>query len=202
MKSYPSIGKQYNNNQLYYIFDKLDGSNMRAEWCPKRGFYRFGSRRNLIDNDTPILGESISLFMEKYSKELSYRYKDLKYKSVITFFEFFGENSFAGQHSEEDDKQTKLIDIAPFKKGILPPEKFLDVTEGLDIANFLGIRKIDDELLLDVKSGNLLGMSFEGIIAKAMTEKGLHMVKLKNQDWIRKLAIKYGDNSQLFNQLK
>jgi len=44
MKSYPSIPGKHTNGIPLTVFDKLDGSNIRAEWSKKRGFYKFGTR--------------------------------------------------------------------------------------------------------------------------------------------------------------
>lgn len=49
MKSYPSISKNPLLNKEVYLFDKLDGSNIRAEWGSKQGFHKFGSLTKLID---------------------------------------------------------------------------------------------------------------------------------------------------------
>ena len=46
MKQYPSIPGLKELEKLkgrkIYVFDKIDGSNIRAEWNPKKGFYKFG----------------------------------------------------------------------------------------------------------------------------------------------------------------
>lgn len=60
MKHYPTIPKTVIHDVDVHVFDKLDGSNIRAEWNPKKGFYKFGSRKQLIDEDT-FLGKSIDL---------------------------------------------------------------------------------------------------------------------------------------------
>ena len=44
MKQYPTIPKTIQSIDII-AFDKLDGSNIRAEWNPKKGFYKFGSRK-------------------------------------------------------------------------------------------------------------------------------------------------------------
>ena len=53
MKSYRSIpfANKIPENETFYVFDKLDGSNIRAEWNPKKGFYKFGSRSQLLTPD-------------------------------------------------------------------------------------------------------------------------------------------------------
>jgi len=40
MLEYPTIKKEVINIPIY-AFDKIDGSNIRVEWGPKNGFYKF-----------------------------------------------------------------------------------------------------------------------------------------------------------------
>lgn len=57
MKEYPSIPAAADLlarpdaylGQPFVAFDKLDGSNIRAEWDRKKGWLRFGSRRRLLE---------------------------------------------------------------------------------------------------------------------------------------------------------
>jgi len=39
VKTYPSIDAKICDGQ-YYVFDKLDGSNIRAEWSKKQQLYK------------------------------------------------------------------------------------------------------------------------------------------------------------------
>ena len=43
MKGYPSIPREVQHSLNVYAFDKLDGSQIRAEWTQKNGFFKFGS---------------------------------------------------------------------------------------------------------------------------------------------------------------
>jgi hypothetical protein len=40
MKEYPSIDREIRFGEPIYAFDKLDGSNIRAEWNKKRKFWK------------------------------------------------------------------------------------------------------------------------------------------------------------------
>ena len=71
MKQYPSIDATVRRGILVYAFDKLDGSNIRAEWDRKKGFTKFGSRNVLIDETESALGASIPLIKQKYEKDLT-----------------------------------------------------------------------------------------------------------------------------------
>ena len=90
MKSYPKI--QYFNQGLFgeniYAFDKLDGSNIRAEWNPKRGWYKFGTRNNMIDERDLQFGEAVTLFLNKYGDSLSkvFRTNKIVYKKWLLYF--------------------------------------------------------------------------------------------------------------------
>ena len=52
MKQYPKIlyFDQAPINEQCYAFDKIDGSNFRAEWSKKRGWYKFGTRNTMINS--------------------------------------------------------------------------------------------------------------------------------------------------------
>ena len=62
MKSYPSIPKDIPPSE-FVAFGKLDGSNIRAEWNPKKGFYKFGTRTKIIDASTPVFGKAVNLIL-------------------------------------------------------------------------------------------------------------------------------------------
>lgn len=204
MKSYPSITKtRIAPVNHIFAFDKLDGSNIRAEWSKKeKTFFKFGSRTQLIDKSTPILGQAINLILEEYSEELNKRFTDAKWQKAICFFEFFGPNSFAGNHILEDTKQVVLFDING-PQGLLFPSEFLRMSKYLVTAPLLYEGAFTQELINSVELGNLPGMTFEGIIAKAnYGTPGLPwMTKIKNKAWIERLRALCKDNETLFNKL-
>jgi hypothetical protein len=68
MKSYPSIPKKVSEDPVY-LFDKLDGSNIRAEWTKKNGFAKFGTRNRLMSPEEPF-GKAIPLIMDTYAQDL------------------------------------------------------------------------------------------------------------------------------------
>ncbi len=203
MKSYPSIEKRFAKKETYYFFDKLDGSNIRAEWSKKKGFYKFGSRTQLIDETHPLLGESIKLIKEKEA-EFSAIAKKQKIDRFIGFFEFFGENSFAGSHEDEAHKVV-LIDFNIHKKGFMPPKDFVSTFEDteIEIPKLLHIGKATQDFMESIWDGSLEGMTFEGVIGKRMTGKTSHdYFKIKNKAWLDKLKDKCNGNQALFNRLK
>jgi len=126
MKAYPSIDFTFDPKTIYHFFDKLDGSNIRAEWSPKQGFNKFGSRTQLLTPEQVKLYPSIEAFKEKYADALHARLLKSKTERSVVFFEWVGPNSFAGSHPDPVElMQPIVIDVAFYKKGILPPEKFL-----------------------------------------------------------------------------
>lgn len=200
MKSYPSISKEVNTNTYIYAFDKLDGSNIRAEWNLKQGFYKFGTRTQLID-ETSQFGKAIALIKNKYEENLTSIFKQKSWKSVICFFEFYGPSSFAGQHKNDEDQTVTLIDCNPYKEGILPPEQFINLFKHLDIPKVLFEGYVDLNLINKVKSSLLEGMTFEGCVCKGGSKHELCMFKIKSQSWLNKLKDYCKDDEVLYNRL-
>lgn len=53
-----------------------------------------------------------------------------------------------------------------------------------------------------IKTGTLDGVTFEGVIGKAVVRNKIVRCKVKNQAWIDKLKAKCGDDEALFNTLE
>jgi hypothetical protein len=132
MKQYPHIEywNQCKFGSTIWGFDKIDGSNIRAEWSKKRGFYKFGTKQLMIDACHPQFGEAVTLFLNKYNEGLSKIFTDDKYyrniQNFVVFSEYFGEDSFAGYHIPEDKKDILLFDISLYKKGWVKPKDFIN----------------------------------------------------------------------------
>lgn len=201
MKHYPSIDSRIRDDLDVFVFDKIDGSNIRAEWSAKRSeFYKFGSKNRLIDATDPILGRSIELIKRKYEKQLSAVFLRKKYESVICFFEFFGPKSFAGQHHEDDKHDVILFDIAPYKKGILPPKELfalLEQDDQIEFAPLLFKGHITPPIESMIRESKLPGMTFEGVVCKSDHQ----MFKIKSHAWLQKLKDKCGPDEALFRKL-
>ncbi len=207
MKTYPSITTKIDFSKSYHIFDKLDGSNIRAEWSPKQGFYKFGSRTQLLTPDQVPLYPSIDSFKNKYSEELSSRFSKAKYERAVCFFEWLGpQSSFGSHHDAVEDMNPILIDIAVYKNGLMPPEKFIDFTDGLEIPKLLHVGKVSEDMFQSVRNRTLPGMTFEGVIGKLKPiDKGSCepiMFKIKSNDWLDKLRSLCNGDEALFNRLK
>lgn len=200
---YPSIDKAVVSAPIY-AFDKLDGSNIRAEWTRKSGFAKFGTRRRLLDENEPVLGEAVTLFNEKYADDLNRIFRKERYEKATAFFEFAGPSSFAGFHEDEKHDIT-LIDVHKFKQGILPPRDFLKVFAGkVDTAPMLYHGNPNSEFLKSVRERTLEGMTFEGVVCKGGLDsrKRLIVFKVKSHDWLARLKDKCGDDEAMFEKLQ
>lgn len=194
MKQYPSIPHldKFLFGQTIWAFDKLDGSNLRFTWQRKRGWVKFGSRRVMIGTND-YLGQGIEIFMEKYSKDLESVFLH-KYKSVqeVTLFaEFFGENSFAGEHFEEDPKDVIIFDVNIYKRGIIPPSEFLKNFGHLHIPELVYVGEFSEQFIKDVRE-NKFNLK-EGVIVKSSLNKITHLTKIKTNDWLKRVKDKFGE---------
>ena len=204
MKQYPSITKDVRKDTYIYAFDKLDGSNIRAEWNSKKGFYKFGSRTQLIDSSNKPLGLSINLINEKYSEDLSRIFRDQHYQDALCFFEFHGPSSFAGLHSENEDQTVTLIDVNPYKQGIMEPAQFIKLFGGLDVPQVLYQGNVTTELFDSVKQSTLDGMTLEGVVCKGSNDKKTKMpimFKIKSNKWLGMLKEHCKGDENLFAKL-
>ena len=204
MKSYPKI-EHYNKGPFglnCYAFYKYDGSNFRAEWSRKRGWYKYGTRNVMVDKNTPMFGDAIDIFLNKYGEDLDdvFRKKYKRVDSFVVFGEFFGENSFAGKHIDEDKKDIILFDVNQFKRGFLPPNEFIDNFGHLDIPKIV-YKGIYDEELVDRVKSNQLNLK-EGVICKGTIKTKsegeiVWMTKIKTIEWINKVKLLYGEKALL-----
>jgi len=204
MKQYPSIDRNLRKDTYIYAFDKLDGSNIRAEWNSKKGFYKFGTRTQLMDENTKPFGQAISLIKEKYEEWLGVVFKENKWRDAICFFEFHGPNSAFGAHVEEDKKDVILIDVNPFKKGILEPKEFIKLFGNLGTPKVLFEGFITPEFVDAVKDGTLKDMTCEGVVCKGASDTNAQMpimFKIKSRLWLEKLKNYCNGNETLYNKL-
>jgi hypothetical protein len=204
MKSYPSITKDVRQDIYIYAFDKLDGSNMRAEWNSKKGFYKFGTRTQLTDEKTMPFGRAIPLIKDKYEQDLAMVFEEHKWRDAICFFEYWGPSSFAGTHNFEEEMTVTLIDVNPYKEGILPPTEFIKYFGHLDIPKVLYEGHVSTELFDKVKQSTLSGMTGEGVVCKGANDKKTKMpvmFKIKSQAWLDRLRAYCKGDEALFNKL-
>lgn len=207
MKHYPSIPKFVNIVDDIYAFDKLDGTQIRAEYNSKKGFYKFGTRSQLIDRTTNPWGLAVKLVNDKYSTSIHQVCQEQGWKDCICFFEFWGPSSFAGTHNFADGEAltVTLFDVNPHKQGILEPKEFLQFFGHLDVAKVLYQGQVSVELFDAVKQSKLPGMTFEGVVIKGPSQTAARMptmFKIKSQAWLDKLRVYCKGNDKLFAMLE
>jgi len=203
MKEYPSLKRELIRKPIY-AFDKLDGSQIRAEWDKKKGFWKFGTRRQLLDSTHENFGEAPDLVRAKYERDLSDIFKKEKLQKVVCFFEFSGLSSFAGTH-EDENHDVVLFDIKVHKKGLVLPKDFLKMVGHLDIPRVLYQGNANEILAERVRDSELEGMTFEGVVCKAQeysTPGVPFMFKLKSKAWLNKLRGYCKDDEELFKRLE
>lgn len=207
MKSYSSIeyfGEHWGISII--AFDKMDGSNLRFEWSKKRGFYKFGSRNVMIDENHEQFGKGVTIFKEKYEEPLSRVFTSKKYRDVLSFVcyaEFLGKKSSFGQHELGDTFDVVLFDIDRYKKGFIHPKDFVNDFGEFGIPKVVYIGNLNKELVQRVKA-NEFDLS-EGVICKGKvsTKKGqdqLYYCKIKTDDWFERLRAK-GDSKLIAEEM-
>lgn len=208
MKAYRSITTKIDFSKPYYLFNKLDGSNLRAEWSPKQGFYKFGSRTQLLTPDQATLWPFVDHFMERIAPELDKRFRAKKFERAIAYNEWCGSNSFAGSHPDPLETLTAtVIDIDVYKKGLMVPDQFIEFTYGLPVPDVLYKGRLTEETFQSVRNRTLSEkMSLEGVVGKGYefdrSEGGPTMFKIKSNDWLNRLKVVCGGDEQMFNRLK
>lgn len=192
MKSYPSIPKLPRRKFKAHIFDKIDGSNLRFEWSKKRGWYKQGTRRRLFDETDPVFGQALPLFLTSLAESLEKIFVSQRWDRAIAFAEYWGPQSFSGLHTPGDDMRLSLIDVSVHRKGILLPQAFVELFGHLDTATYLGQAMWGPELVSSVRQGSFEGVTFEGVVGKALVKNQLVMAKAKTQAWIDKVLEVHG----------
>lgn len=197
MKDYPSIpastGQKFRAIPDCHVFCKLDGSSMRSEWSKKRGWYKHGKRKGLIDHSNPHLIQVPDLFEATMAEHLARIAVNNHWKHLVVFYEFWGTNSIAGLHYEEDPKFLSLFDAAADKKGIMGPRDFRRRFEGqVETARYVGKLNWTRAYVNLVRKGQV-DCAFEGVVGKR--SDGPHKVvraKAKTQAWIDKVLEIHG----------
>ena len=186
MKHYDSIPRIQDDGTLkgetVWGFNKLDGQNFCVTYnCRKKTWGPYGSRTVTVDENSEQFGPVVKWFnASNYSGILSSIVKDNSGKKqvfngvdeVTFFFEWYGENSFAGKHQEGDEMHLALIDVFLKKKGYMEPDDYYN------LFNNSGI---------EIK---------EGVVFKRSTMmKGQRRpsVKVKTKWWLDKLHSMYSE---------
>ena len=190
MLSYPSIPRWQDTKigQPCLAFNKYDGSNIRVEWSPKRGWYKYGTRNHLFDATNAPYNQAIPLFQpmgEEITKIVCEHYG--KTERIVAFTEFFGPSSFAGTHDMDEPKQLVLFDVSVYKKGFIPPRNFVKMFGHLPYtAKVVYDGKMNHEFVEAVRHGQY--PVYEGVVCKG---DGWN-AKIKTHEFINRLKNRYG----------
>lgn len=217
MLQYPSIlgVKKVPKGFPCVAFYKYDGSNLRFEWSPKKGWNKFGSRTQMIDLKNEQFGHGIELFLDSMGDIIIERLKAAYPKQfknidrITAFAEYYGENSFAGSHEETDEKQLKLFDIFLFQKGFLTPDTFVDIFGDWNkCAEVVYRGNLNEELIEKVRYNTLDTKLNEGVICKGSSDKikfktygsSIWMTKIKTFEYINRLKNRYAEKWEEYGE--
>jgi hypothetical protein len=205
MKEYPSIlaaghllGRSAADYQgrPFVAFDKLDGSNVRAEWDRKRSWHLFGSRKRLLDPSQPLLGQAVPLILDEYGDGLAKAFTDDpalgRPQQATAYFEFFGPANFAGQHDPailkvpaNEPFRVVLIDVNLHRRGFVSAEQFIGHFGHLGIPRVVHRGELSREFIEDVRADRF--GTPEGVICKGSEGHGRWMAKIKTTAYRRRL---------------
>ncbi len=197
--AYPKIPDSKNSpNEQCIAFEKYDGTNLHWVWKFELGWYAFGTRRSRFDFDEmgiaafnaahPGLEEAPEIFTRDFASPLEsiFRENEKYHCAEITVFtEFFGANSFAGMHKQDDCKQLILFDVKT-DRGMVVPDRFIKDFAKLNIARAIYRGKLNGKFMDDVRSGKY--SVNEGVVCKGgNSANNLWMVKIKTDAYMQRL---------------
>ena len=205
MIEYPHIpqctGQSFFEMRNALVFDKLDGNGCRSEWSRKRGWYKYAKRHStaIDDGSTPWLTVVPSMFEATLAEPLERIARKQRWQNLVVFFEFWGKQSLAGFHVENDPKFLTVFDAAPERADdILDPREFRKLFEDkVPTPRFIGSEHWTRGYTQRVLLGQTEGITFEGVVAKvAERGYGVRMAKAKTQAWKDAVRARCGDKAQ------
>ena len=216
MKYYDSIPRIQDDGTLLgetvWAFNKLDGQNLGVRYSSKRKeFINFISRHRQVDENDEQFGEAVRYFKENYTNPLLEIIKENSGKKgifngaqeIMFYFEWCGENSFAGFHQPGDKLDLYLIDVFIHKKGYIEPEDFFNIfceDNRILTPEMIYHGKLTKEFIEIIRNNNwtIQGCLFpevkEGLVCRLSSRlKGQKMpkCKFKTQWWLDKLHEKF-----------
>lgn len=193
MLQYPSIDgwKKSPIGKPCVAFYKYDGSNLRWEYNPKRGWTKMGTRRTMFDENTPLYNQAIELFNDTIGGTVVDAVNHAfgrKVERITAFTEFFGPSSFAGFHEHDEQKELRLFDVFVFKKGFVPPKQFVKLFGKQDwCAEVIYEGNMSQQFIEDVRNGKY--PVYEGVICKGDGWTS----KIKTLEYLNRLHSDYQD---------
>lgn len=201
MKEYPSIPKVLNDyiNHECVAFRKYDGSNLRAEWQRKRGWYKWATRGYLFDETDKNFGDSIGIFHKTHAELLTKAIRDNypKADSAIVYMEYLGPHSFAGLHDpgvlqvpSNDPKELVLFDVNIHKRGFVSPLEFVSKFGCTRSAEVVYQGRLTEDFIKEVREGKY--PVDEGVVCKGGEGHKLWMCKIKTWDYLKRIQKFFG----------
>ncbi|MDB4430914.1 hypothetical protein N9137_00835 [Pseudomonadales bacterium] len=197
MKQYPSIphfDEKFLGRQCIG-FTKYDGSCIRAEWSMKKGFYKFGTRDQLLSPDDPIFAQAQALIQGDVGLDVVDTLKATqgKLERLVAYFEFFSNHPdcFAGTQLVEGEKFVKLIDVSIYRKGFMTPQNFVKVFEHKDYC----AEPVFEGRLTQDEVQHVMDGEGEGVVYKG--GESVHKIwrcKVKSRAWKNELIRRKGND--------
>lgn len=216
MKHYDSIPRIQDDGTLksetVWGFNKLDGQNFCVTYKPKHKIWGpYGSRTRTVDENDEQFGQTVKWFQDSNYKPILENLvaNNRGKKQVLNgidemtfFFEWYGENSFAGRHQEGDEMHLALIDVFLKKKGYMEPKDYYQIfnDHGVELPELVYTGPLSSEIIERVRENDWTqeGAEFpnvkEGVVFKRSTMmKGQRRpsVKVKTKWWLNKLHSMY-----------
>ncbi len=218
MKHYDSIPRIQDDGtlkgEIVWGFNKLDGQNFCVAYnCRKKTWGPYGSRTVTVDENSEQFGDTVKFFnnsgykeiLEKIIKEHSGK-KDVftGIDEITFFFEWYGDNSFAGKHQEGDEMRLALIDVFLKKKGYMEPREYYNLFEnsGIEIPELIYAGPLISDIVEKIQNNDWTQPDAEfpdvkeGVVFKRSTlMKGQRRpsVKVKTKWWLEKLHSLYSE---------
>lgn len=212
MKRYDSIDNVKYDKTLMgeevWAFNKFDGQNFGVKYSPKnKEFTDYTSRNCNVDETHPQFGGAVKYFNKYYAERLKEIIAENSKKNgifkgveeITFFFEWYGENSFAGFHKDGDELKLALIDVFMKKKGYIEPKEFYELFGNEDAIltpEVIYRGKLTQEFITSINNNDWTqeGCQYpnvkEGVVIRRSTRmKGQRMPKTKTKTkwWINKL---------------
>lgn len=186
-------------------FEKYDGTNIHWVWKPNMGWLDFGTRRDRFPLNNggvrqfeaahPELAGLDQLWDQDPNNSLELSLWDHPSyntaQEVIVFTEYFGPNSFAGQHKPGDKMQLVIFDVMVDGK-VIPPEQMLEDFKKWTLAKVIFQGKFTGQLFVDVRKGKYPVK--EGVVVKGVVGNEVYMAKIKTEAYMDKLKTQFKDN--------
>lgn len=208
MLYYPKMpGSRNGPNGRCLAFEKYDGTNLHWEWDRNFGWVSIGTRRERYDisanglakfaRDHPQLASAQEVFEVTYAEALENVFTENEFyrdaPQVVAFAEFFGPNSFAGMHKEDDPKQVVLFDVLKEGYGMIGPFQFREDFGHVKRARVVYEGKLTGKFAEDVRRGKY-GVA-EGVVCKGgKTPDELWMAKIKTYAYMEKLKQAFAED--------